>query len=415
MNSIPGTFTLRPVDRPQTSNPERGIDSVRRRKRTPVQMGRQESLEARAAELHRQYPVILIHDHEPLGDDLEKCRRAGITGKVLLPVLDVIMHGDPFATGPVLEGWADHARSEFRKTLAAIQATRGQAFQATCAQDFRYAHREGKLAVLLGSEGGKLIEGSLARLTEFYQMGYRCMQLTWNFPNHLIQPTGPAGESELTAFGRELIRELNRLGIIVDVAHAGRRAGHQVLELSAHPVLLSHGGARGAIRRSRHPDWNRYRDVSFVDDEFLRLLAGTGGLLGINFYGPLFFEDAQGVADTTVSDVADHFQYVAETVGVEVLALGCDYFPTDGAWSALLPRQDATHDHFVLPKDRLPLLTAELLARGWGNEDIGKVLSGNFLRLCERVLRQDTEMPRAPGPAGDGSTRARETSSDIVQ
>ena len=357
-------------------------------KRTCVQACHDESLELKAAEIHRQHPVILIHDHEPVSDDLDKCRVAGISGKVYLPVMDVIMNDHPFATGPVLSGWADHARKEFQGTLAAIQATRGQALLALSGTDFLKAHREGKLAVLLGSEGGKLIEGSLSLLSEFHRMGLRCMQLIWNYANHIFQATGSAGEWGMTAFGRDLVRELNRLGIIVDVTHAGRMACRQVMEISAHPVMLSHGGALGAIRRSRHPDWSRYKYVSFVEDEILRHLAQTGGLLGINFYAPLFFEDSNGISDTSVEDVADHFQYVAETAGVDVLALGCDYFPRRGGWLALLPGHDAARDPFVVPKDRLQLLTVNLLARGWREEDIAKILGGNFLRFCERVLAQ---------------------------
>jgi membrane dipeptidase len=215
----------------------------------------------------------------------------------------------------------------------------------------------------------------------------------WNFPNQIAQTGRPKDGPSLTPWGRGLIRELNRLGIIIDVAHAGRQAFHQALDISEHPILLSHGGAYGAIRRSRHPDWSRDWHGSFADDDMLRGLAQTGGLLGINLFGPLFFVDSSGASDISDNDVADHFQYVAETVGVDVLALGCDYFPNYGGWRALLPGHDATRDHFVLPKERLPRLTALLLARGWREEDIVKVLSGNFLRFCERVLERNEKAP----------------------
>jgi membrane dipeptidase len=338
---------------------------------------------ARAQALHDQTPVILVHDHEPPRDDLERCRAGGICGKVSLPVLDVKIQGDPLSTGMETRGWARHATAEFARTLAQIRQAGKRMRLVTRAQDFSDALTGKQVAVLLGSEGGKLIEGSLARLQTFYRLGYRFMGLTWAYPNQISYLDGQP-EPGLTRFGRQLVPELNRLGILIDVGHAGQRTFFQLLELSGHPILMSHGGAQGAVKRSRHPDWPAGLGC-FCDDEMLRALAQTGGLLGINFVGHVFYRD-NGFCDITLDDVIAHFDYVTELVGPDVLALGCDYFPTTGAWAELQRRQNSPVDSYVVRKERLWEFTAALLQRGWREADIINVLGGNFLRLCRRVL-----------------------------
>lgn len=352
-------------------------------------------LQARAEDIHRRHPVILIHDHDPLADDQQECRAAGISGKVFVPVIDAFVDENPMASAPIFDGWADHARGVFMQTLESIQATCGRVLLATSAADFRRAHREGKLVVLLGSEGGKLVEGSLDRLPEFYEMGYRCMQMRWNCPNQIVTKEADG----LTAFGRELIPALNRLGIMIDAMHAGRRAFFEMAALSKHPLLLSHGGAQGALRKARIPGWGRGNDRTFVDDEMLSALAETGGLLGINLYGPQFAPtDSQGQSDVTLEDVAEHFQYVADAVGVDTLAIGGDYFPTYGHWLNFGPSSGVFREQFVVPKSGLTRLTAHLLALGWREEDITKVLGGNFLRFCERILGPGKDTFITPKP-----------------
>lgn len=338
------------------------------------------------SQLHKDSLVLVIHDHEPIADDLHRCLEGGITGKVMLPVLDVRIQSDAFATGPITEGWARHALEEFGKTFRQIEATEGKAFVATSDRDFVRAKQEGRLAILLGAEGGKLIEESLELLQAFYCMGLRVLQLTWAFPNQISRCDEADGGPGLLPFGRELIRELNRLGVLVDVEHAGQKTFYQTLELSRKPIVMSHGGTHGALRRSRHPEWSRGDYGCFLDDDMLKALSQNGGLLGINFFGPAFYRGAEASCDITLDDVLDHFDYVAGLVGPDTLALGCDYFPTYGHWAELQRNQNSPPEHFVLPKEQLPRFTAALLHRGWNQEDITKVLGGNFLRVCREVF-----------------------------
>jgi len=339
----------------------------------------------RARQIHTRTPVILIHDHVPLPADVDDCLAGGICGKVHLPILDIQIGPDAMATGRVTEGWARHALEQFGQSFRQIEAD-PRLKLATTAADFERARQQRRLAVLLGSEGGKLIEGSLDLLYGFYEMGYRWMQLTWAFPNQIASFYGPDEGPGLTDFGRELIGVLNHLGILIDVEHSGKQVFEQVMELSAQPILMSHGGAHGALQRSRHPEWNRGSYGCFLDDAMLKALAQKGGLLGIHFFGPVYFRNAESFCDITLADVLDHVQYVADLVGPDVLALGCDFFPTTGDWAELQRSQNSPPDHFVVRKQQLWRFTAELLRRGWPESDIQKVLGGNFLRVCRKVF-----------------------------
>ena len=337
----------------------------------------------KARDLHKRVPVITIHDHDPIADDLEGCLAGGISAKVLMPVVDIKIQRDPMATGRVLDGWAEHARTEFREMLRQIADSGGRAFLATSEAEIERAHREGKLAVIMGAEGGKLIEDSLPLLHEFHRMGLRFVGLTWAFPNRISNMDDPA-QPGLTAFGKTVVAEMNRLGIVIDIGHAGYRTFFQTLELSSHPIVFSHGGAKGAILRSRHPDWYSGANC-FCDDDMLKALAETGGLIGVNFVGHVFHR-SHGTTDVVMADVIDHFEYVAERVGVDVLALGCDYFPTHGLWAELQRSQDSPADSYIVRKERLWDFTAALLDHGWSEADLVKILGGNALRVFKKVL-----------------------------
>ena len=299
--------------------------------------------ETRARRIHAETPVILPHDHEPLSDDLDRCLAAGICGKVAMPVIDILLdHPDPISTHDVREGWAKLALAEYGRLFRDIEASGGRAFIATSADDFLRAHAERTLGVMLGAEGGNLIEGSLDLLHCFYRLGLRFLQLTWAFPNHIARPGGRDG-SGLTAFGRALIPELNRLGVMIDIGHAGYATLYQVLELSSQPVLMAHGGADGAVRRSRHPQWGVSAPGVFWDDNAIRALVQAGGLFGVNFFAPVYFRDENAFCDVTLDDVIPHFEYIAELVGADGLSIGPDYFPNYGGWERLERSQNSDH------------------------------------------------------------------------
>ncbi|HLT59379.1 MAG: dipeptidase [Limnochordales bacterium] len=227
-------------------------------------------------------------------------------------------------------------------------------------QDLRKAAEEGKIGVLLSIEGGEALEGNLAALRAFHRLGVRAMGLTWNGRNDLADGVdeGAAGGG-LTRFGRAVVREMNRLHMVVDVSHLAEAGFWHVLELSEHPVIASHSNARALCDHPRN-----------LTDQQIRALAGQGGVIGINFCSE--FLRAGGGA--TVDDVVRHIDHIVDLVGPGHVGLGSDYDGIDAPPAGL---EDVSC---------LPRLTEALLARGYDEESVQGILGGNFLRVLQQIL-----------------------------
>lgn len=214
----------------------------------------------------------------------------------------------------------------------------------------------GRLGAILSIEGGEVVGTDLAILRVLHHLGVRAMGLTWNERNAIADG---AGESDagggLTRFGRSLVAEMNRLGMIVDVSHLCRRAFWDVLAVSRRPVVASHSNARALCDHVRN-----------LDDEQIRALASGGGVLGMNFFAD-FLDADPGRAD--IARVCDHIDHICGLVGPEHVGLGSDF---DGISRAPVGLEDVS---------RLPALTEALLRRGYSEQDLGGILGGNFLRV----------------------------------
>lgn len=224
--------------------------------------------------------------------------------------------------------------------------------------DVRRAHRTGKVAALAGIEGGQALEGSLEHLADFATRGVRTLGLVHFSVNAIATPAygvGARAERGLTDFGRDVIAEMNRLGMIVDLAHINRTGFFEALAASAHPVLVTHTGVAGV-----HAHWRN------IDDEQLRALGQRGGAAGIIF-APRY------LGGRTVDAVVDHIVHVIDVAGEDVPALGSDF------------------DGFVIPPSgledasMLPQLTSALSARGLSRRALEKVMGGNALRVLDAV------------------------------
>jgi|ERR1051326_405150 membrane dipeptidase len=333
--------------------------------------------QTQALHLHQKHPVVLIHDHEPLTDDMEKMKAARISGKVMLATLDMVM-GKPLRGEIVPDGgWAAYAEGYFRQALDDIATHPDRLMLARTADDLIRAHAEDKIGIVLGSEGGKLLEASIEKLHHFYQMGMRWLQLNWAFENELCGAQSRPPGIGLKPFGRDVIREMNRLGMIIDLEHSSQRGFYDVLELSKHPVVFSHCGCR-AIEPTGATFWG-----CILEDNDLRAIAKNGGLVGINFYPYVFRKPPDGV---TLGTVLDHFDHFVNLIGADHLALGCDYFPDYGDWAEMQAAQNQYPVKFVIEKKDLALVTTKLLERGYAEPDIAKILGGNFLRVCRNVF-----------------------------
>jgi membrane dipeptidase len=252
---------------------------------------------------------------------------------------------------------------------------------ATTAEQIRQAKRDGKVAILIGVEGGHAIENSLDNLRELHRRGVRYMTLTWNNGNEWAGAAAGLNNTStggLTDRGREIVREMNRLGILVDISHVSDSTFFDAVATSTQPVVASHSSARALNRHRRN-----------LSDDQLRAVARNGGVVNVNFYSAFidsaFLERSEALAGNDVairalprpalSVLLDHFEHIIRVAGIDHVGLGSDF---DGV-GGLLPQgmDDVT---------RLPLIAQGLLDRGYSEADVRKVLGGNMLRVMERAI-----------------------------
>lgn len=262
--------------------------------------------------------------------------------------------------------------------LKAAQAHPEKLALARSPEDAREAFGSGRLALAVGIENGAPLEGRLDRVRYFRDRGVSYIGLVHSEDNHLcdssMEPDPEHRWNGLSPFGREVVREMNRLGILVDVSHATDEATRQVLELSAAPVIASHSGLR-----SRTPGFERN-----LPDDLVRGIAESGGIVCLAF-GSYFLRDAyrttHAAADlATVRDAAEAIDRTVKIAGVDHVGLGSDF---DGVGFPL-PRELADVSMY-------PNLVRELLSMGYGEEDLAKILGANFLRVWAEVRARAEE------------------------
>ncbi len=315
----------------------------------------------RADEIHRRAVVVVDHDHRPIGPDLPLMLAGGVTAKVYQVTLDVDLDAGVEASRHRTDGWLPLAIRGMEEALTDIDAHADRCLLARTAGDIRRAKREGRVAILLGAEGARWLDGTLAPLRLFHRLGLRELQLTWAFANPLVP------EGRLSPFGKSVVAECERLGVLVDVTHIPEKAFYDVMDAARKPVIVSHGAARSVT-------------VDLSDDR-IRALAATGGLLGVHFYTTYL-----GPAPAP-EGVVRQIDHVAGLVGIDHVALGVDFFPTDGVWYDLQVAQGARDLRWAI-KDtsEMPEITRCLVEHGYSEEDIRKILGENYLRVCEEVF-----------------------------
>lgn len=260
-----------------------------------------------------------------------------------------------------------------------------QALESTCvlvgsADDIVDAKRSGKLAVGFHFQGTRPVEREVALVEPYYRLGIRHMLLAYNQKNFVADGCHELTDAGLSRFGRELIREMNRVGMMVDVAHTGYRSSMEAIEASASPVICSHGNVK-AIKD--HPRCYR--------DDQIRAIAASGGVFGLTGLG-IFLGDN----DASTSTFVRHVDHAVQLVGPQHVGLGLDYvfdmpalsrlaashadkWPKDGGYS--LP------DVAQLEHERLPEVADALLGLGYPEADVAAILGGNWLRVARTVWR----------------------------
>ncbi|KAM7040441.1 dipeptidase 1 [Acridotheres tristis] len=244
----------------------------------------------------------------------------------------------------------------------------------TCVTDskgIQEAFQSGKVASLMGVEGGHSIDSSLGVLRSLYRLGARYMTLTHscNTPwadNWLVdtEDEKPVHHG-LSPFGKMVVEEMNRLGMIVDLAHVSVDTMKAVLNISKAPVIFSHSSAYGICPHRRN-----------VPDDVLQLVASTGSLVMVNFYNA--YVTCSNTAN--LSDVADHLDYVKKVAGAQAVGFGGDY---DGVTGLPTGLEDVS---------KYPALVAELLARNWTEQEVKGALAENLLRVFSKVEEVKKEL-----------------------
>jgi len=404
--------------------------AIHKETKSPSGEPRDEKLWKRALEIHKKAIVVDTHNDitTPMTNDdydlggpppipyrtsIESMKKGGLTAEFFS--LYVKPH---YATkGGAARRTLDMIDAVYR----AVERHPNDLMLATTAADIRRAKKQGKIAALMGIEGGHAIENSLAALREFHRLGVRYITLTWNNTNDWADAgRGEKKHNGLTDFGKEVVREINRLGMLVDVSHVADKTMSDALDVSKAPIIASHSSARALSNVPRN-----------IPDDLLKRIAQNGGVVQVNFYSVFvdtatvtpqsaerdkrlkaeqdalnakYKDDPERLAEESdkleaanplpplsISKLIDHIDHIVKVAGIDHVGIGADF---DGANDMPEGARDVS---------MLPNITYELLKRGYSEKDIRKILGENFLRVfaeAERVARSQSK-----NISGDGSTK----------
>jgi len=333
-------------------------------------------------------------DGDPFHTDLARLKASGITGEFF----SIYVGGGRMQT-----------HDSMRRAMDLIDATNREVernpdvlVSCTTAAQIRRAKKRNKICALMGIEGGYAIENSLYALRNFYRLGIRYMTLTHNVSHDWADAhRGEVKNNGLSEFGKEVVREMNRLGMLVDISHVSDKVMHDVLDITKAPIIASHSGARGVGNHTRN-----------VPDDVLKRVAQNGGVIMVVFY-PSFLDDrtnreenersARLKAQTdalreqfktdpqayneaerkllaanliyvpSYERIVDHIDHIKKVAGIDIVGIGSDY---DGV--PFLPAgMNGAED--------LVLVTYEMLKRGYTEAEVRKVLGENFLRAFSKA------------------------------
>ncbi|MSR01318.1 MAG: membrane dipeptidase [Gemmatimonadetes bacterium] len=376
---------------------------------------------ARAKALHRAIPMIDTHNDLPemlrerADNDLAKMNPEDRLENIDtdLPRLKQGLVGGQFWAAYVPASFADRGGAGY--ALEQIDVIRRMTAQspslgwATTATDIARVHAGGQIASLIGIEGGYAIENSLANLRMFYELGVRYLTLTHGGNTAWADAATEAPRhGGLTKFGEEVVREMNRVGMMVDISHVSDGTMSDAIRVSEAPVIFSHSSARALANHARN-----------VPDSILALMPKNRGIVMVNifpgFVNAIAAEQAAGILDRerdfnarypddpkrasseylawltktmnemepgTLAEVADHVDHIIKVAGIDHVGYGADF----GSLT--------NHPKGLEDVSRYPYLTAELLRRGYTDEQVKKIIGGNFLRVMREVEHVSARIKR---------------------
>lgn len=326
---------------------------------------------AKAKRLHERMLTIDSHTDTPmLFETFDLGRKEG--GKVNLPLMEEGRLDAVFMVAYIPQGMRDdvslqnaceYARNRLSKVIDQARLHSERMGIARTADELRRLKREGKKAVLLGIENGYAIGKDIRRLKIFKDLGVSYVTLCHNGDNDICDSA--AGNREwggLSPFGRDVVAEMNRLGMMIDVSHASGDTFYDVLKYSRKPVIASHSSSRALCNHRRN-----------LDDDQIRALASQGGVVQICLYKAFINEDAD---KASLSDAVRHICHIVEVAGIDHVGIGSD-FDGDGELTGCRSANE------------LIRITMRLISEGFDDESIAKIWGGNLIRVMEEVMNVD--------------------------
>jgi membrane dipeptidase len=391
-----------------------------------AQNGPGDALLARARALHRQSPLIdghndypmALREHDPAASldtldiskpqpsimtDLPRLKEGGVGGQFWSVYVPVERRGADAVTATL--GQIDIVYRMLRRYPQALEL-------ALSADDIERIFKSGKIASLIGMEGGHSIDNSLANLRMFYRLGARYMTLTHSSNTAWADSaTDTPKFGGLAPFGEDVVKEMNWLGMLVDLSHTSPDTMEDALRITQAPVIFSHSDARAINDHPRN-----------VPDNILQMLPKNGGIVMVTFVpgfvspkvnawnkeqtaeqdrlkalypgdaakvkeGVDAWTNAHTMPQATVSDVADHVDHIRKVAGIDHIGIGSDF---DGITQTVQGLSDVS---------MYPNLTAELLRRGYSDADVKKILGQNLLRVMRQVEAVSKKLQAERGPS----------------
>jgi membrane dipeptidase len=278
------------------------------------------------------------------------------------------------------QGIEDHVRmlAQFRRWVA-LHPDRYLIAAGT--DDISRARADGRLAICFDIEGARGIGDQISLIGLYYDLGVRWMLMAYNRANLVGCGCYDDEDTGLTAFGRAVLDEMARVGMVACCSHTGPRTTMDVIEHSRQPVIFSHSNARALKDHARN-----------ITDEAMRACAATGGVVGINGIGIFLGEN-----DARTETIVRHVDHAVSVVGPDHVGLGLDYVFDRGELDEFLAKMKhtfpdgaelgAAESHQFVAPEQIPEIAEALLGLGYGESDVGKILGGNFLRVAETVWR----------------------------
>lgn len=251
------------------------------------------------------------------------------------------------------------------RTMDSIDANSDKVALATSVTQAKKNKEKGLISIFLGMENGAPIQKDLSLLRQFYRLGVRYMTLTHNGDNEICDSAATEQKrwGGLSPFGSEVVKEMNRLGMIIDVSHISDMAFYDVLAQSKDPVVATHSCCRALC--------NHHRNMS---DEMIEALADRGGVIQINFYPPFLDENYKKVMPS-YKRIVDHIDHVVDLVGVEHVGIGSDF---DGIEITPVGMEDVS---------KIQKVIIELRKRNYSEHEVSLIAGGNFLRVMNQVIK----------------------------